>query len=114
MSVRRAQLEIDSGEFSEWMAYAALEPFGPIREDERAGVVASVTANVNRDSKTKRDPFVSTDFFPRHPIDEDENEEALKDAEPVEVDLAAKLKAWAAVMADNGRRAPKSEQRRRS
>jgi hypothetical protein len=103
MSVKRCRREVDSEEFAGWMAYAELEPFGPLREDERAGVIAALTANVNRDSKHKPVPFVATDFFPKHPIDA-----ALEAAEaeleaPSEQTLAAKLTAWAAVMADNGR-----------
>ena len=35
------------------------------REDWRAGMVAAVIANVNRDSAKKRDPFKPADFMPR-------------------------------------------------
>jgi hypothetical protein len=35
---------VSSAELTEWMAYARLEPFGPHREDLRAGVIASVMA----------------------------------------------------------------------
>jgi len=34
------------------------------RKDQRFGVVASVIANVNRDSKKRSKPYTSKDFFP--------------------------------------------------
>lgn len=96
MSVRRAQLEIGSAEFAEWMAFAALEPFGPLRDDDRIGVLAALTANVNRDTKRRPEPFTPTDFFPRHPDDAEGAQ-----AEQQQPDLASKLTAWAAAMRDN-------------
>lgn len=44
---------LSSRQLSEWMAYDRLEPFGEERADLRAGVVASVIANVNRGKKGK-------------------------------------------------------------
>jgi len=41
MSIRNAQREIDSREFAEWVAEFRLEPWGEIRSDLRAGIVAS-------------------------------------------------------------------------
>ena len=96
MSVRRALAEIDSAEFAEWMAYSQIEPFGPEREDQRFGVLAALIANVNRDSKTKPEPFTVDEFFPRY-------EDLLAqlnpaDAGPPPDKLQSKLTAWAAVM----------------
>lgn len=54
--------EISSRQFSEWMAYARLEPFGEERADLRAGIVASVIANVNRGKKQK--PYTPQHFMP--------------------------------------------------
>ncbi|MCC6426284.1 MAG: hypothetical protein IT435_05635 [Phycisphaerales bacterium] len=34
------------------------------RLDQRAGVLAALIANVNRDSKRRRKPFVPADFYP--------------------------------------------------
>jgi hypothetical protein len=34
-----------SAQLAGWMAFAELEPFGPLREDERAAVVACAVAN---------------------------------------------------------------------
>lgn len=45
------------------MAYYKIEPFGEERADLRAGIIASVIANANRDSKRKA--FEPKDFMPR-------------------------------------------------
>lgn len=54
---------ISSRELSEWMAYYDLEPFGEERADLRAGIIASVTANANRDAK-KGKAYRPQDFMP--------------------------------------------------
>ncbi|MGO4304190.1 hypothetical protein AB4Z41_10975 [Cupriavidus sp. RAF12] len=46
------------------MAFYGLEPWGSHYDDLRAGVVASMLANVNRDPKKRADPFGSLDFIP--------------------------------------------------
>lgn len=45
------------------LAYAKLEPFGPLSDDFRAGQIAAIVANVNRDSKRSPEPFLARDFF---------------------------------------------------
>lgn len=45
MSVARAQQEIDSREFSEWMAYFELQPFGDECTEMNFGMVCSVIVN---------------------------------------------------------------------
>lgn len=62
MSVARAKREIDSVEFSDWMAYYRIEPFGERISDVRAGVIAATIANANRGKRQK--PFVPADFTP--------------------------------------------------
>ena len=47
----------------DWMAYAALEPFGEERADLRAGIVAATLANVHRGEKQKA--FKPSDFMPK-------------------------------------------------
>lgn len=64
MSVRRAQEEIDAAEFVEWCAYYALEPWGQERADLRAGIIASVVANVAPGRAKKA--FTPQDFMPRY------------------------------------------------
>ncbi len=98
--------EITSAEFAEWMAYATIEPFGPIREDERAGIVAAIIANVNRDSSTHPEPFTVDEFLPRY---------EGPDPKPSTLDedkLKRKLETWATSMAANAEQEPpKAESR---
>ena len=61
MSVARAQSEIDSREFAEWMCIHRMDPIGTDRADLGAAIVASTIANVN---STKR-RFKPSDFMPR-------------------------------------------------
>ena len=41
MSRKQAQREIDSREFAEWVAEYRIEPWGELRSDLRAGIIAS-------------------------------------------------------------------------
>lgn len=52
-------------QFMGWSHYAGLEPFGEERADLRAGIVASVIANANRDRKKRPRPYEPTDFMPK-------------------------------------------------
>ena len=63
MSVRQAQLEITSNEFSEWIAFSNIEPFGEERADLRSAIIASTIANANRSGRQR--PFKVTDFMPK-------------------------------------------------
>lgn len=58
------QREMSSHEFSEWMAYAGLEPFGEERADLRMGILAALTFNINRDPE-RTDEAKPEDFIPR-------------------------------------------------
>lgn len=110
MTVREAQERISSHEFAEWMAYANLEPFGPEREDQRAGVVAATLANINRDTKARPEPYSVEDFFPRY-------DTIIAPPEPAELPpekLENKLRNWAMIMnAQNEKARPKSELRKK-
>ena len=96
MTVAELGARMSSREFSEWRAFAAEEPFGPLREDERAGVIASMLANPYR--AKGREGFTPEDFFP-----------SLKAPAPPPTPegLAAKLKAWAAADAKRRDRKPR-------
>ena len=61
--MRQAQLEISSAEFTEWMAYYELEPFGDLVADQRHGVASALLANINRNSNTRPEPYSSNDFI---------------------------------------------------
>lgn len=53
---------MSSRELSEWMAFAQTEPFGDLRGDLQAAIVASTVANANR---TKRKAYKPSDFMPQ-------------------------------------------------
>ena len=61
--MKRAQAEIDSSEFSEWIAFYRLEPWGDAVADIRHGIVASLIANAHRDGKARPTPFTPDDFI---------------------------------------------------
>lgn len=61
MSVRRCQDEIDSAEFSEWMAYDQIDPIGAEREDLRMGILASTVVHAQH-PKARCCP---ADFMPK-------------------------------------------------
>ena len=65
MTVRELLARVSSRELSEWMAYAKIEPFGEMRADLRAGIIASTVANTARDPKKRRRPFQPREFMPR-------------------------------------------------
>lgn len=70
MSVRRAQQEVSSAEFGEWVAYFSIEPFGDRIADLRAATIASVIANVNRAPNTPPVPpsaFMTWITTPKEP-----------------------------------------------
>lgn len=56
---------MSSAEFTEWLAYSTLEPFGEERADLRAATICAVTANQNRDRKRHPKPFTAADFMPK-------------------------------------------------
>ena len=57
---------MSSREFTEWLAYARLEPLGPEADDHRMAQLMALTANVNRDPKRRKTPWAPDDFLPRH------------------------------------------------
>lgn len=52
-----------SAEFTEWLAYYELEPFGELVADQRHGVATSVLANVNRNHEKRPEPYEAADFI---------------------------------------------------
>lgn len=45
--MKQLKSEMDSREFATWMAYYAIAPWGDVRADLRAGIVAATVANSN-------------------------------------------------------------------
>ena len=64
MSVRRAQSEIDSAEFAEWIAWHSIEPFTHERSENLLCVVAAILANVHRGKGVSS--FEPNDFKPEY------------------------------------------------
>ena len=62
MSVARAQREINSKEFAEWIAYERIEPGDPIRSDWRSAMIAWVISQTMATKKTKME---IKDFMPK-------------------------------------------------
>lgn len=46
------------------MAFSQLEPFGSHIEDLRAGTIATMLGNINRNAKVAPEPFGLLDFIP--------------------------------------------------
>jgi hypothetical protein len=55
--------EMRPSELGLWLALHRVNPWGETRADLRAGIVASVVANANRDRKKKPQPFRPVDFM---------------------------------------------------
>lgn len=53
---------MSAAEFTYWMAFERLEPFGALVDDYRAGAIASTVFNANRGPKSKY--LVPSDFMP--------------------------------------------------
>lgn len=45
------------------MAYAAVEPFGEYRSEVRHGQQMALTCNMNRDPRSKPEPYQALDFM---------------------------------------------------
>jgi len=64
MTVRELLARISSRELTEWQAYYNIEPFGAVRADTHAAIIASTVANTARDVKRKPKPFTPAEFMP--------------------------------------------------
>lgn len=56
--------EMRPSELGEYLALAQIDDWTEMRGDLRAGIVASVIAEVNRDRRKKSDAFKASDFMP--------------------------------------------------
>lgn len=80
---------MDSSEFVGWLAYQRIEPFGPLQEDYRAGVLAALLYNPWR--KEVAEGKGPQDFFPSLSDDEQQEEDDFWNTAEGQVILA---KAW--------------------
>ena len=73
-SVADCQRWISSKEFTEWMAYFVLEPFGDDLFDQQMAQLQALIANVNRDPKKGRS-YKPKEFALRNRAQEDDQED---------------------------------------
>lgn len=52
-----------ASEWREAQEYYSIEPYGEYREELRNGTLCSLTANINRDSKSCPEPYTALDFM---------------------------------------------------
>lgn len=69
-----------------WQAYAALEPFGEYRAELRNGELCALTANINRDTKSRPEPYSLYDFT--HFVERPEKAEIKLTPEEIERAMA--------------------------
>ncbi|MCK5608132.1 DUF4035 domain-containing protein [Candidatus Pacearchaeota archaeon] len=50
-------------QFRELLDYYNIEPFGEFRDELRTGKLMALTANINRDPKTRPEPFAALDYM---------------------------------------------------
>ena len=55
---------MSSLEFTEWMAYYRIEPFGPWRSDYQAGIVAAAVVNARAFRPKHEKPHGPAEFMP--------------------------------------------------
>ena len=63
-TVAELQDRMPHREFLDWVALYQIEPFGDVRGDWQMATLASLTANINRDSKKRPKAFEPGDFVP--------------------------------------------------
>ncbi|MCH8081005.1 MAG: DUF4035 domain-containing protein [Proteobacteria bacterium] len=59
--MRELQQRIDSCEFTDWIAYNRIDPFGNERADLHAAMIVSMLYNINRGKHEAKSP---SDFMP--------------------------------------------------
>ncbi len=84
MSVRRAQAEIDSAEYAEWIAFHSIEPFSYERSENMLCLVAAILANTHRDKGTRA--YKPDDFKPQY------GRKRVEDSVSIEMKLRAIFK----------------------
>ena len=71
MPVKRCMAEVDAREFAEWVAFDEIEGIGQMRLliDHASAALQCILANINRDTKKRKQPFRIDEFrmFPGKP-----------------------------------------------
>ncbi len=65
VNVDRMLRRMPWGMFREWVAYRQLEPYGDDREDWRHAALSALLANLQRDPKSRPQPYAPQDFLLR-------------------------------------------------
>jgi len=65
------------------MAFYELEPFGDMIADLRHGTAAALLANINRDSKSRPEPYLAEDFIAWRSEGQPEEEDSVLLEDPV-------------------------------
>lgn len=73
--------EIDSAEFTYWMAFYQIEPWGDLIADQRHGTATALLANVNRNAESRPEPYRPDDFITWR-----SDEAAPEDLEPAPIE----------------------------
>jgi len=89
--VAELQERMSAAEFTEWAAFARLNPFGPARADLRMANIMALMAEINRDRKRRSKPFSPAEFM----LEFDPAAEPEPGPTPEEV--YAKVRLWAAM-----------------
>ena len=64
-TVTELQNRMPYREFLDWVALYSIEPWGDVRSDMGAALVATLLANTHRDRKKRVKPFSPEDFMPK-------------------------------------------------
>lgn len=93
MTVGELGSRMSSAEFSEWIEFESLEPFGAMHLEFIGGQVCSTVANVNRDPKHNPKPYAPDDFMPALNAEFTRNKKPVEAPELTEAQKAAFLDA---------------------
>ena len=86
-----AQERISSAEYTEWLAYYQIEPWGDERADLRNGILCALTANMHRSKGRK---FKAGDFMPKFGKDKRAATQSVDDARRVMMSLTHQAKEF--------------------
>ena len=65
--------ELTASQWNDWLAYFAIEPFGPSFDDLRHGELMAAYYNAHRDTKMHPEPYSAEEFL--HTLREPEPEQ---------------------------------------
>lgn len=55
--------QLTCSQLMDWMAFSSIEPIGEYRNELRHGQMMALHCNINRDSKSKPEPYRAIDFM---------------------------------------------------